>query len=230
MDASTVASGELSCQISLANISETSVAGIILVGLVSVPTEISPPVPVESDAEALAEGEIEADGLLDAEGDSEGLAEDDGDTLALGEIEGDSLDEALADGDNDAEGEREADGLKLALAEGLILGLSDAELLDDGEVEAEGLTLRDSLADAEELGDTDGETDADAEAEGDTEAEAGPNAVITLAKSLTKTAPDTENKVPLPSAPLPSLPSKETLLVAKIDQSLSVTLALFRFC
>lgn len=45
------------------------------------------------------------------------------------------------------------------------------------------------------------------EAEGDSEAEAAVGAVITLPNILTKTAPATENKVAVPTAPEPVLPS-----------------------
>lgn len=84
-ESSIVASGVASCQISLAAKSDTSVAARIPVGLVAVPTEISPPVPVESEALAEADGDIDADGDTEAENEDEALA--DGLTLAEGESE-----------------------------------------------------------------------------------------------------------------------------------------------
>jgi hypothetical protein len=245
-ESSTVASGALSCQISLALKSDTSVAAKIAVGFVAVPTDISPPVPVESEADALAEGEIDAEGeiLVDALGDTLALGLLDAEGLKLGLALDDGLTEAEGLLDSLDDGDTERLGLVETLAEGLVLSEGEAERLREGDVEALGETEGLVDADSEALGlrEADGDSLAlalaegerlelgDSDALGETDADAGLKAVTTLANRRSNTAPVTVRSVPVPIAPLPVLPSKVTVFSIANDQSVSTTGAPFLFC
>ncbi len=238
---SIVASGVASCQISLGRISDISVAANMPVGLVAVPTDNSPPVPVEREALALAEGEIDAEGDSEAEGERLALGDCERLAEALGDVdpEGETL--ALGEDEAELEGDLDKLGLVDGLADGLVLNEGDADKLRDGLVEALGLVdaLAETLSEAEGLILADGlsltETEADGLAEelgemealGLVDAEAGLKAVITLANNRTITAPLTLNKVPVPTAPVPVLPLKVTSFSSVKPQSVSTTGAPF---
>lgn len=244
--ASTVVAGDVSFQMAFVWKATISVAAKMAAALVAVPTEISPPVPVEREAEALAEGEIEALGetLVEAEGLTlaEGLSEADGLWLELALADG--LIEALGLLEADEDGDTDRLGLVDRLADGLVLSDGEADKLREGDVEALGLVLELGEIEAEALGliDALGETLAlalalgdwlelgEIDALGDTEADAGPKGVNTLANNRRRTAPVTVNRVNDPTAPLPTLPLNVTVLSSAIDQSVSVTGAPFRFC
>lgn len=240
--ASTVVEGVASAHILLASSREASVAGNKAVGLVAVPTDTSPPVPEEKEAEA----ELEGDSELDGDSEVDGLSE--AELLPLGdnELEGliEALGERLADGLKEAEELPEGDTELLGLVE--LLGLREVELEGDklrlaelegeseelGEIEVEELGDKlpegESEADVEPLGEV--EAEGETELEGDKEADTAVIAVLTLPKSLTKTAPFTVNNVAVPTAPALVLAVKVIVFKAWIDQSGLVTLAFCLFC
>lgn len=202
--------------------------------LVAVPTEISPELPVDREAEAELEGEREP------------LA------VELAELDGDK--EAELDTLAELEGESEAEVEELALELGLTLELGETERLTeldgdlekaldceelaepDGETEADGL----SEAEVEELAELEGLSEAlvdelgevledgETEDDGERDAEPAPGRVTTLANNLTRQAPVTVNKVAAPTAPALVAPVKVICLRAWIDQSGEVTGALLR--
>lgn len=123
---------------------------------------------------------------------------------------------------SEGDAERLREGDVLALGDTLALIEDDSDALGDKEAEGLSLTDRDADGERDELGEI--------LALGEVEADAGPKAVMTLAKSRSRTAPVTVNSVPVPTAPLPVLPSKDTLFIRDKDQSVSVTAAPFLFC
>jgi hypothetical protein len=223
---STVVVGLLSSQMRFVFSVTPSVVLIIPVGVVTVPTAISPLFAEDGEAEVLELGETEDDGEVDADGERDaeelGLTEEDGDREDEGLNDSEALLDGLRDPDGEvlAEGDNEVepDGDKLELGEpdceveGEILADMEAEPDELGLVELEGEVL--ALGLTEELGLCDREEEALGDTEALGEAEEALKLEVTRPNSLNRIAPVTLNRVAVPIAPALVAPVKVMVLVA----------------